>query len=53
MVSMQAAERERDALHLSLQASRKQCSDAAAEVHSTQAAVAEHAKAVSPNLTAD
>ncbi len=48
---MQAAKRERDSLHLSLQASRKQCSDAAAEVHIAEAAVTEHTKAVSPNLS--
>ena len=48
---MQSTEREKDALNSELQASRKQCSDAATEVRSCQAAAAEQIKAVSCLLT--
>lgn len=43
---LQTLERERDAMHLELHTSRKQCSDAADEVRSCQAAAVEHAKMV-------
>ena len=48
---LQSLEREKDAMHEELQASRKQSSDAAAEVRSCQAAATEHVKAVSSLLS--